>query len=435
VGVAVLCLAVWGCPSGESRFIPPGPTAAPGTSSIFVYVAEATNSEFGTNGGAVSAYQLGADGLLPGAPFSTVPAVNPRRLLVHPALDVLYVATLNQILAFDISSGALASLCDDPGTGLAPPCATIARTQSNPFDLAIAQSEEGGFVLYAAEGGDPFNTAATPTRVAAYPLGSAGELPPFPTSIGLGEFSVQFQSVALGEVGLYAGDAGASIVNLFYLGTDGSLPLSAPTPAPINQPTQTPSPTPTPGPTEVATPTPTPTPIAFAVNAPGRIAFVDLPNPVEGGPTQAFYSVEQVRARMASFPIDEFGFLQNRSSESRDVGFYNSILIDPSRTHIHGVAFNVGRVDTYTLLPDGNIDDSSLSFTFEDAAAYPTGIAYLAYTLNGSPQQVVFVSKGGLNRVDAYEVLADGTLASRPFTTTDPRQDSFPSDVTVNVLP
>src|SRR5262245_39949601 len=96
--VASLC--VWGCPNeGVDRFIPPGPTStpAPATASIFVYAAEAISPNQDVNGGGVSAYQLGTDGLLGGNPISFAPAVNPRRLLVHPALDVLYVASTTQV--------------------------------------------------------------------------------------------------------------------------------------------------------------------------------------------------------------------------------------------------------------------------------------------------------------------------------------------------
>ena len=102
--LVITALAASGCVNGQSRDIPPGPTAVPPGSSVFVYVAQARDPQFGTNGGAVSVYQLGADGFLPGGPpKASVTAVNPRRLVRHPDLPVLYVATASQVLAFDIT--------------------------------------------------------------------------------------------------------------------------------------------------------------------------------------------------------------------------------------------------------------------------------------------------------------------------------------------
>ena len=64
--IVLLCvtLAASGCINGQSRDIPPAPTAAPGGAAVFVYVAQANDPVLGTNGGAVAVYKLGSDGFL-----------------------------------------------------------------------------------------------------------------------------------------------------------------------------------------------------------------------------------------------------------------------------------------------------------------------------------------------------------------------------------
>ena len=41
----------------------------------------------------------------------------------------------------------------------------------------------------------------------------------------------------------------------------------------------------------------------------------------------------------------------------------------------------------------------------------------------------MLVSLGGLNRVDAYGVSPDGTIDYRPFSSTQPREGTFPADI------
>src|SRR5262245_26147580 len=116
--LGLLGLLVTGCPNGENRAIPPAPTAAPGQASTsYVYVA-ASNP---TNGdaGSVDKYQLAPDGFLPGGPpQQSFPVANPRRLIKHPTLDILYALAPNQIIALDISGGGLSLNC----AGVGPPC-------------------------------------------------------------------------------------------------------------------------------------------------------------------------------------------------------------------------------------------------------------------------------------------------------------------------
>src|SRR5262249_28588090 len=151
--------------------IPPAPSSSPSANRVFFYVAEATDPQLGVNGGQVAAYQIGSDGLLPGSPFATAPAVNPRRLIKHPVLAVMSVARANQTLASDTPGGSLTSLCS--GGALAPPCAPDPRFGSNPFDMTIAQNDLGDYFLSVSEAGNGQNPGLQ-TRLAAYPLGPNG---------------------------------------------------------------------------------------------------------------------------------------------------------------------------------------------------------------------------------------------------------------------
>lgn len=431
------CLALWGCPDGESRFIPPQASAAPGsTSRVFVYVAEgrdpSLSEDVATEGGAVSAYQLGQDGFLPGgAPISVVRLVNPRRLAVHPAIPVLYVGTRNQVVAFDISEGSLRSLCPEGGE-LSPPCATNPRGRNRPVDMTVAAADDGTFTLYVAETGQAAGTD-DPSRIAAYPLGENGELPGFAGSQGTTARVNQFEGVAVDSLFTWGADTSSQRVYRFDREADGSLPQPAPTPAPINFPTPTPSPTPSEG-----DPTPSPTPMVryFGVNFPGRIQVIEYPNPTPEGNVGVLYAVEQGSQRLGAWKIDEFYDLPGfPNSESPIQGLYNSILIAPDRSRIYGALFQDGSVSSYALDADGDIIDSSESLTFSDPASNPTGLAWLEYTPpGGSPEKTVFVSLGGLGRVDGYRVGQDGGLASRPFTSTQPRFGTFPTDIAINVL-
>ncbi len=434
----VACLFTWGCPNGESRFVPPQATAAPGGSQVFIYVAEAQDPVVGTRGGAVSAYQLGADGLLPGGPpLSTFQLVNPRRLAVHPAIPVLYVATRSQVVAFDISDGTLRSLCADPTSILAPPCATNPRGNNQLFDMSVGADDDGSFTLYTSETGQAASTT-NPSRIGAYKLGENGELPGFATSQGTGEGIVQFEGVSVDPLFVWGSDTSVQRVYRFMREADGSLPLEAPTPTPINFPTPSPTPTTAEGdPTPTPTAEPTPTAVWFGVNFPGRITALQFPNPTPGGNAGVLYAVEQGAQRLGAWQMDEFYDLPPfPNSESPIQGFYQSILIAPDRSRIYGALFQDGGISTYDLDENGNIIASSETITFKNPASFLTGLAWLEFTPSGSAAtKTVFVSAGGLGRVDGYLVRDTGSLDSRPYTSTQPRENTFPSDVAINVLP
>ncbi|MBM4247475.1 MAG: hypothetical protein FJ148_27420 [Deltaproteobacteria bacterium] len=440
--LAITALAATGCIDGKSRDIPPGPTAVPPGSSIFVYVAQARAPQLGTDSGAVSVYRLGADGFLPGGPpEASATVVNPRRLVRHPELPVLYVASASQILAFDISRGRLDSLCG-PAGGLASPCATAAVPGSNPVDMKFLQNPDGNYLMYVVERGGG-NNLDTFTRVVAYELGSQGELPAQPSSQAQAGNALSYQGAeftpASNEGGefrpgyAYIGDAGQSNITRFPLQDDGNLPDPAPTGTPLT-PTPTPVPDPTPDPTP--SPDPSPSPTAWRAINPGRM--IQAVGALGDGQTQTvLYTVLQGRGRIGASPIDASGALpQNPTSESNTRGIYNSIIVDrfavPNR--IYGAALQNGQVDSFQVDTDGNIIDNTLSATFANTASYPTGLALLEFTpAGGTPSRTLFVSLGGFNRVDAYAVNADGTLPELPYSSTEPMNDTFPSDVLVYV--
>jgi 6-phosphogluconolactonase (cycloisomerase 2 family) len=443
--LAITALAASGCVNGQSRDIPPGPTAVPPGASVFVYVAQARQPGLGTDGatdgGAVVVYQLGSDGFLPGQPKASVQAVNPRRLVRHPEKPILYVATASQVLAFDMTGGELTSLCG-PNGGAAAPCATAPAPGSNPVDMKFARNSEGNYLLYVVERGGG-NNLDTLTRMVAYELDENGGLPSQPSSQVQTNNSLSFQGAEVVIIDqnadppgyAYVADAGQSNITRFPLLADGNLPNPVPTGTPLT-PTPTPEPDPTPS------PDPSPSPTAWRASNPARMirAVVATPAPpaVEPTPTglplgEVLYVVEQGRRRIGAIPIDQEGNLpKNPTSESNTRGIYNSIIVDSSvsPTRIYGAALQNGQVDSFQIDGDGNIIDGSLSATFANTASYPTGVALLPPT-GASTTSTLFVSLGGFNRVDAYAVNPDGTLPELPFSSTDTVNDTFPSDVLV----
>lgn len=416
---------------GDSRDIPPAPTAAPGGTDVFVYVAEATDPEFGTSGGAVSLYQVGADGSLPGGPpIRTVPAVNPRRLVFHPTLPVLYVATLNQILAFDVTGGALVSLCGGSGTTLAAPCATSPRADANPIDMTVEQAEDGNFVLYVVEQGNQNQLS----QITAYPLDPDGGLPEFPGSSARAVDAFFYLGFAVAGPFGYAADPSRSGYDRFPIQADGNFPYPAPTPSPQGAPTPTPTPTPGPDPT----PEPTASPSFFFLDdvGPAKTIKVVPPQPSPDGSPATLYTVQQGGPRIGQIPVDSaFNLPPNTASSSPTRGIYNELLVVPSMSRIYGAGFQIGQVDSFALSADGLIDRNSLSTTFANTAQFPTGLAYFEQaSVSGGIRRTMLVSLGGFARVDAYEVFDDGTIAELPFSSTEPRTGTFPSDVAVLVV-
>jgi 6-phosphogluconolactonase (cycloisomerase 2 family) len=443
VPVIFACAALAACGfSSNSSNIPPAPTASPAAAGIFLYVAQATDPTLGTEGGAVSVYNVAVDGgLTNDMPVASMPVVNPRRLLKHPTLPVLYVAGVNQIFAFDITNGGLTSLC--PNGGLTAPCATNALGGSGPLDITIGANAAGDYLLYVSNVGNS-NNISFQTRVSAYELGPKGELPANPSSQAQTPDSVSFQSTAVTQTFAYVSDLGASRMRQFQLQADGNLPDPPASPTPVGAPTPTPTPTPTSG-----TPTPTPSPNAYKAFGPARILAVSIP-PSPGPdttPQTLLYVVQNNQKRIGMYPISTptppdqtpqpgqtpapTGALSDGPvSESNTRGFYNALLIDPGVTHLYGAAFQNGQVDFYNLAADGTILDDTEGATSPDPVSYPTGLAWLEITPpGGTPQRILYVSLLGHNRIDAYQVNDDGSVAFLPFSSTTPIDGTSPSDI------
>lgn len=430
--VAVLALVASCGIGGDSRDIPPAPTAAPGSADVFLYVSEATAPQIGTSGGAISLYQLGSDGFLPGGPpIKSIPAVNPRRLFKHPVLDVLYVLTLNQVLAFDITGGGLVSLCGDSGPALAPPCATSPRQDADPIDMVVEQNPEGsGYVLYVVErgGGDQLSD------VVAYPLDDEGGLPNFPSSVARTLSTIFYLGFAVaGEFG-YAADPGRTGYDRFQLLPNGDFLDPVPTPTAQGQPTPVPTPTPV-----DPTPVPTASPSFYFLDdiGPSRTIKVNPPQPSPSDSTGLLYTLEQAGPRIGALPLDGAGNVPpGPTSQSVTRGVYNEMIASFSLNRIYGAGFQIGQVDSFAIGPDGAIDRNSLSTTFANTAQFPTGIDVFSHTTDGGDvRRTLVVSLGGFDRVDAYEVAPDGTLPLQPFSSTEPRPGTFPSDVLVLIVP
>lgn len=445
LAIALLsCTVLWGCPSGESRDLPPGEGGGSGVRPVF-YVAEATDEDLQTSGGRVSVYRLDGSGLLPEVPSQSIEMVNPRRLLVHEKAEprpVLYVAGANQIRAFRIAEDGRLDPVGCPAGDLAPPCATEPRAGADPVDMSLAQRRDGGWMLYVSEAGNGQNIDIQ-TRVVAYPLRDDGGLPSdaglplLPVTQWQDFFSVSYLSATafpdLGERGYaYLSDNGTSRLVRVDLREDGGLPNPATSPTPIGAP----SPTPTPTPQAIATPTPT----TVVAQGPGRMAKLGFPLPASelcpAPPVRVtrelLYVVLQNKKRMSVYVLkslvdDPDGTMSdNPASESNTRGVYNAMLISPCATHIYGAAFNNGQVDAFELDENGFFLDGPQSATFSDPSSYPTGLAWLEMPDGSGP--ALLVSVGGLGRVDAYRV-PGGVLEERPFSSTREIEGSFPADV------
>jgi len=434
--VLALTLLVSGCLTHDPLSIPPGPETPPPGANLYVYVAEGRDEALENFGGAVSVYPLGANGeFVEGPATASLPATNPRRLTVHPELDVLYVLTRNQVRAFDITGGGLRSLCQTPDTELRPPCATAPRPGSNPIDLTVRQADTGEWLLYVVEGGIPGDNALS-TRVSAFPLDERGGLPEFAGTVARNPDSLAFRGMAFSEIYLFATDGSLQRIDRFDVKADGALPLLIPTPTPFGQPSPTPTVAPTPTPpdqTPAPTPIPTPTPPQWYVPGPQRLRLGVAVQ--ESLPRQLLYMISQNARRVYSYPLtDELDIEDDSAQTPRVDGLYEDILLDPQNRYIHATAFQMGRIDSFSLTADGMIDKSTSSSTLDNPASYPGGMAWLTFTdAAGEVQNRVFVAQGGLNRVDAFPVDADGSLIAEPATSSQAKDYSFPTDIAIFV--
>ena len=94
-----------------------------------------------------------------------------------------------------------------------------------------------------------------------------------------------------------------------------------------------------------------------------------------------------------------------------------------------GTQFDRGRVDAYSLEPDGTLPKKITRFTDATLAASPVRMAI-------SPDGVVYVFGGLLDKIVAYRLGDSGGLADKtPFSETEEQNGSFPNDVALATPP
>ena len=309
--IVVLAALVWltaGCNAGggTSVFLPPGPQTTQPPGNLVLYVAEAI-------GDRVAAYRMGADGLLPATPFSTLALENPRRLALNG--NVLYVATDREVVS--LSLGADGSLPATPTAGTQP------FNGADIFELAVR-----GDTLYAGFAG--FN------RLEAFRLTASGQVPAsFLTSSG--EFDTDYRTLTVAGGFVYAAARASARIDTYLIGADGSL---ASTPE-----TQNPS------------------------------TFITLPDDIVAR-NGTLYVTNKGRRTLAAFRIRADGLLpQDPDSETQRSGTYQDIVFNGNT--IYTCAFNEGRIDSYVLDPaDGSLPNAGPdSSTHVDQTTFPTALA------------------------------------------------------------
>ncbi len=334
-------------------FLPAGPqsTAAPGNS--YLYVTEA-------RGNRLAAYRLGSDGLMPAAPFDTINLQNPRRIILVG--DILYVATDDEVLSIRINAdGSLPSV---------PTARSLPSNNADILDLLVV-----GDTLYAAFSGF--------RAIEVFRLSAGGHITDSPIGEG-GEFSSDYQSIALFGEFLYAGARATARIDTFLVAGDGSIseePLK-----------QTPA------------------------------TFLSLPDKLltRGG---MLYSASKGRRRIVAYQIRADGLLpEEADSETARAGAYQDIILDGDT--VYASAFNEGRIDTFFLNADGSLQDRGPEHsTKDDPTSFPAGMV-----LQGG---VLYVAQAGAGRIDAYLTGASGFPDFFPTSSALALADSFPTDLVV----
>jgi hypothetical protein len=115
---------------------------------------------------------------------------------------------------------------------------------------------------------------------------------------------------------------------------------------------------------------------------------------------------------------------------TRESVLYAELIMQNSA--ILGSVFARGRIDSFLLRGDGSLPKRPTRSTSENFVASPVHIR--TFTQDGTT--TLFVPGGDLDRVSAYRLRPDGTLASnRPFSETDKIDGSFPNEVIVHTTP
>jgi 6-phosphogluconolactonase (cycloisomerase 2 family) len=311
------------------------------------------------HGNRIDAFRLGEDGLLPSQPFDSIHVINPRRLAV--ANGVLYATLFDSVVSIQL--GANGSLPSEPTASSLP------RNDYDPVDIIFRDG-----VLYVASSGLG--------RVESFEVDENGNVPAAPTGSGQGEGSSDFSSLAIEDRHLYAGARDSQLVELFFLDQDGNVPLVSESQEPDD-----------------------------------RIAL-----PEDMAIRQGILYVTSASDRsIRAYRIQEGGFLAGEEdSRTASEEYYSDIFLDGDT--LYAAAYNAGRIDLFTVDPDGMLPEEKPFFeTKADPSSYPARIEMF--------RGILYVTQAGHNRLDAYVLGQSGLPTLYPSSSTTPTPDSLPLDI------
>ncbi len=306
VAAALCLLLAAGCGSGggTATALPAAGQTTAGQGNKVLYVAQA-------QGDRIDAYRLGADGLLPADPFSTLAVNNPRRLTVSG--NMLYASLGTSVVSLPLGS--------DGGLPAKTTASTAASVGASPMESIVRNG-----VLYVAMSGL--------SGIYAYTLDSDGHVGEDALSTSRGAFR-NYRTLAVYGDYLYAAARSSFTIDTYIIQGDGSLPDTYETQLPM----------------PIVT-----TPDDITVSA-GTI-----------------YAVDQNNERIKSYIIESDGLLPMLADSITDAEErYTDLLVKEGR--LYATAYGAGRVDMYLLESDGDLPagDPAAS-TYADTAAFPAAL-------------------------------------------------------------
>jgi hypothetical protein len=310
-------------------------------------------------GNRIDAFRLGTDGLMPEQPFDTIHVPNPRRLAV--ANGVLYATLFDRVISIRLGSDG--SMPSDPTAF------TSARNDYDPVDLLVRDN-----ILYVAASGLGI--------VQSFELDEDGDIPTEPTAVGEGEFSSNFSSLVLEDEYLYAGARDTQLIEVFLLDSNGNVPD-----------------------------------FAEAQEPDDRIA---LPEDMAIRQDVLYVTSASDRA-IRAYRIQPNGFLGGEEdSRTKSEEYYSDIFLEGDT--LYAAAYNAGRIDLYTVDPDGMLPEEAPFFkTQADPSSYPARMIL--------HRGILYVTTAGHNRLDAYVLGSNGIPPPFPTSSTTPTRDSLPLDI------
>ena len=300
----LLNLVACGAGDGTKRELPPGEQTSAPPGDTVLYVSEG-------QGNRVVSYRVGTDGLLNGAPFSSIDLQNPRKLLLNG--NVLFVALEDRIVSIVLGS--------DGSLPTQPTSVTDPVFEGNPLDMVLVDD-----VLYAA-----FENVLS---ILAYRL-DRGQLAAFPLTISGTNFS-EYRAIASANGFVYATSPRSGTIDTYVIGPAGALPETPDSELPDKD--------------------------------------IDFPEDllINDG---ILYLIDAFDRRIKVFPIQSNGLLPNEpTTETKRVESYVRALIDDTLLYASAYnegRIDLYRLDPV----DGNlVDDKPLAFTENDTGAFPIGL-------------------------------------------------------------